>query len=517
MRKMIALLLVAAGSCAAQVPTLVQDVSWGTNDGGKTARYWSFSLPNPALANNLVVCGLTYTGATAAATITDDQNNTWMQGPASDDGTHVVTLMYAAGVAAGTQNLALTLSAARYDVHLQCAEFYNVATFSPADGSSSTSDVTGPNIAAGSFATTADGDLIFHYGIDDSGFCCNHPVTSYVPGTGFNLLASRRVTPTFAQYAVQNTHGTINPTMTVNQTSHEAFGSAAMAFKAAATGTAPSGVRIVHAMVFSPPNPGGNGTITEQFPCYASGDTIVATGSTSPAQFDLTRGGAGGFTDSEGNPYTAVSFADYPQLFYAQNITCGNPNSRTVTDAFRDGGSPDPVMLYDITGVAPASFDSTMGIVKAFGQQAQKSTTDTSCPNDGSVNSTLRATPSSPSGIIIVVENNGQGPECGMSGPGNVFDSAWFQGEDDECCGMLNSSSGYGHIFYSSAAQQTATFNWANSAASGSSGWAIVMANFMSASAPIKNGPPPTILPPSPSIDGSGPPENHPLRRHRKH
>lgn len=481
MRKLFTFLLLAVCSCAAQVPTLVQDVSWGTNGGGKTARFWYYSLPNATLSDNLLVCGLSYDGPAVTASITDDKGNTWLKGPASNDGTHVVTLVYVPGVTAGTQKLSLTLSAAKYNVHMQCAEFYNVATSAPADGSRSTSNIGTAKVAAGSFTTSADGDLIFQYGSDDAGFCCNTPVSSYVPGAGFTLLASRRITPTFAQYAVQSTHGAINPIMTVNQASHEPFGSAAMAFKAASAGTAPSGVRIVHAMVFTPPNPGGGGTVTEQFPCYASGDTMIATGSTAPSQFDLTRGGAGGFTDSNANHYTAVSFASYPQLFYAQNITCANSNTRTVTDSFRDRGSPDPVMLYDITGVAPASYDSSMGVVKAIGNQARKSSTSTSCPDIDGFNSTLNAAPSSSSGIIIVVENNGEGPECGMSGRGNVFDSAWFQREDDACCGMLNSASGYGHIFYSSPAEQTATFNWANPAASAPSGWSIVMVNFKGA------------------------------------
>jgi hypothetical protein len=80
----------------------------------------------------------------------------------------------------------------------------------------------------------------------------------------------------------------------------------------------------------------------------------------------------------------------------------------------------------------------------------------------------LSGTPSTANGLIIAVENNGTGPECGMSGAGNVLDSEWYPGQDDSSTGLMDSSSGYAHMYNSSTAVQTFIFNWANS---GISGW----------------------------------------------
>jgi len=466
-------------------PAMVQDVAWGTNDGGLRGQYFYYHLPKPTLGgsstqgdstNNLLVCGLSHDTTSVTAAITDNQSNAWSAGPTTNDGGRVATLYYVAGVKQGTQDITVTLSAAQYDVHFRCSEFYNMEVSSPSDGAAVTTVGSGkaaPTISTSSaINTTADGDLIFYYGIDGTAQCCNIEVTSYAVGSNFSLLVNDLRTAHFAEYQVQPTHGSITPTITANG-STEAFDAVAMAFKShGGYGTAPPpGIRIVHEYHFTPDQ--SSSPVVVQFPC--AGNLLVTTVSTTNDQFNFT-----GITDSDTNTHTKWTAAGYPQIFYVQNATCSNPNTRTVSITTDKGGSPAPSVMYDVTGAAVSAYDSTMGVVTGSGNQASEAASNTSCVNNSKYNSTLNATPTRANGLMFVVENNGQGPECGASGTNNVFDSAWFQTEDDACCGLLDSSSGFLHIPYSSTAQQTATFNWANSAAGSSSSFAIAAIAFSS-------------------------------------
>lgn len=451
---LLTVLLLCGIPAMATAPTLVQHAAWGTNSTGKAGAVWSFSMPHPTQANNLLICGASWDTTTITLTITDDQSNIYTAGPTSNDGTRNIALRYVLGVAASTQKLTFTFSTAANNVHVTCSEYAFVATSAATDGSCSTSNVTGPTVACGSFTTTVDGDLIFYYAIDD--FCCNSAITAVTVGSNFNKLSADRRGTFIAhaeQYTVQTTHGAINPTMTFSQTANDTFGSAAIAFKPDATkGTAPTGIRIVRMFTITP---SATSFVTD-LPC--SGNLMVAGGTTQPAQADIT-----GITDTDSNTWVRKSSTGNPQILYAQNETCTSPNTRTATVSMSNVTTADPIVFYDISGAATSAFDSTMGVVLSGSRnQTHYTTSSTVCSNAAATNSTMNATPSTTSGIIIVVENNGTGPECGVSSTNNVLDSAWFQSEDDACCGTLNSSSGYAHIFYSSASQQTITFNWAN-------------------------------------------------------
>jgi hypothetical protein len=452
----------AAYTMTSGLPTLVQDVAWGV--GGQTATTFKFHLPNSTLggsstqgdrSNNLLICGVSWDGTGTTATITDNNSNSWTNGPSSNDGTRMIALKYALGAKAGTQDLTLTLSAAQYNVHMRCSEFYNVATSSAVDGTAtSTSNITGPTVASGSISTTVDNDLIYYYGIDDGYLCCISPVTSFVVGTNFKLLPSDRHIGHFAQYQVQTTHGAINPTMTENQSSHDTFGAAAIALRAVSAGTAPGATirikRVYHTSLNA-------GAYTVQFPC--DGNLIVASTAESTAQNGITS-----ITDSNSNTFRKVSApATYPQMFYAGGATCTNPNTRTMTFSNANSGTTAIAVIYDIAGANTSPYDTS-----ATSTGDQVSTGGSSCVNSANSNSTLSVTPSTAAGLIIAVENNGTGPECGMSGAGNVLDSEWYFGQDDSSTGLMDSSSGYAHMYNSSTAVQTFIFNWANA---GISGW----------------------------------------------
>lgn len=445
-------------------PTLVQDVTWGTNNGTENGNGFKYHLPNPTLANNLLICGVSWDAA-ATATITDNiGTNTWVDGPASSGTTRKIMLKYALGVAAGTQDLTLTLSNSAANVHFRCSEFYNVARSSAVDGTAtSASNVTGPAVASGSITTTADNDLIYHYGVDDANLCCTSHVTSFVAGSGFSLLPSDRHMGHFAQYLAWGGHGAINPTMTVNQSLHEPFGSAAIAFKAAAAGTAPrAGIRILRVYHTSL----DASTYVVQWPC--SGNlTVVAQGEHGTDHLISF------ITDSDNNTFTKVTppspTNSYPQVFYAANQTCTNPNTRTMTINNAAGGATGVPVIYDITGAATSPLDAVAGVL-----YTQTRAGGSSCPgtSGSDTDHAPDLTPLVAPGLAIAVLNNGTGPTCAMMGAGYVHDAAWYTGDSDEST-LMDSANGFAHIYYSNTSPLDFGWHWAN--VTTTNGWALAV------------------------------------------
>jgi hypothetical protein len=478
----------ALTACSGTCPIKVQDRDWGTNAGGRTGSLFKFHLPQPTLSGNLLACGVSWDGGgTVTATITDNNSQTWSHGPsATSSSTRNIKIDYLLPAAAGTQDLTLTLSVAEFNVHMRCTEFANISAVDVA-GTAATAIGGATSVTAnkpGSFTTTQANDLIYMYGVDDSNL--NNGTAQAVnnltiAGTNYSLGSVDTWSPRFGAWIAWGGSGAINPATMIyqssNGTARDQWNVAAMSFKSSATGTAPSGMYIAREFSTSPPQSGTGATI--QVPC--DGHLFVATGSTTAAQFDLYSGkvdGTSSWSDSDSNTYSTLVATGAPQILYAANATCTNPNQRTVSVAWTNHGSPDPIEFYDIVGAASSPLDTsattstsgataTSGFVKSGSQsQAHYATGSATCSNSANSNTSLNFTPSTSSGLAIVVDNNGQGPDfCDTGTAGNVVDNAWMKSMDDACCGSMNSSSGYGHIFYSSSSQMTYTSLWSNAIA----------------------------------------------------
>jgi hypothetical protein len=493
----------AAPSCSSPCPTLVQYAQWGSADGGspESAQFIAY-MPNATLANNLLVCGTGFDNtdgghASAFSSFTID-GTAFTAGPTSNDGTRVFALYYIKGIAAGKQKLDFELTATTFNVQLWCAEFYNVDTSAAPDGTStSASGLTGPLLQPGSITTTVNNDLILVAGLNDSTLSAANYTASYDPavaaGKGSNSLTmlgdTRRFGP-FAFFINQATAAAINPAMYVDQATKDTWAIGAIAFKAASAGTAPpvagsgpSGMRIVREIVEIP----NSTTYRIDLPC--SGNLMVAT------QPNITSAGhITAITDANNNTYSLMGGTTLTgTILHADNAGCSNANYRQATVTLNSVGSPGPTHFYDVVGAATSPLDTSIttstsgatassGLVDSGAQtQGAKAASATVCTSNVSVDTTVNFTPSTAGGIAFVVEQNGQGPECGVSGTaGSVLDAAWFGGEDDACCGTLDSSSGFGHLPYSSATQQIWTFNWSNSLAASASGYDMILAAFKS-------------------------------------
>lgn len=373
----------------------------------------------------------------------------------------------------GTQDLTLTFSTTTADVHLRASEYYNVAVSSAVDGTPSCTASTsnfGPSIAAGNITTTADNDLLYHYGVDGTGFCCTSAVTSYASGGGFNLLPSDRHIGHFAQHFAWGGHGTINPTMTVNGSS-DAFDSAAIAFKAASAGTAPgSGIRIVRQ--FHTNNDASGADYAFQWPC--SGNLTVFTQGESNAYHTVTS-----VTDSDSNSFTGVSRSSgEPYMYYAANQTCSSPNTRTMVVHGNVGGSTGTDVVYDIVNAATSPYDT-----RASNLVNQSNAGGSTCvigSPDSSTDHAPDITPTSAPGIAIVVAEEGTGPRCALSGTGYIADMGWYTGATDNST-LMDNGNGHGHYYYSSTSTLDFHWLWANGTTSG--GYALAVTFKASATA----------------------------------
>jgi hypothetical protein len=497
------LILVFPASAWATAPLVFNDLLPGSNAGGAAGRFFNFKLANPTLANNITVCRFMWSDTTATISITDDKSDTWSQlGTTLLDptGSGYRVEIWGTASATGMQKISPTLSAVEFNFNPHCHEIAFASL--TVDQSWTAPNLTGPTIAAGSKSTAVDGDLILQYvvnGDGGNGLGFVNLTTSIVVGTGFTLLAPNRELGLGAQYQVQTTHGAINPTMTFNQVSHDAFDTIAVALEASGTGTAPSGMYVAASGTWTIPN-GQTSPRVEQIPCN-TGDLLVFEGSTDPVNFDLYHGntnGTTGWTDSDGNTFAGYRVSGHTtavgQIVSASNVTCTNPNTRTVSIAFTDGGAPDPIQWFVVRGAGArdtslgsavaigtgGSAGCTSGICWATVNQSSKAASNTTCANSASFNTGIKVTPSTAAGMVFAGGFTGSGPTCDVQGSSaGITDMApWFQTEDDLCCGLLSSSSIYDFGPYSSTSQITIQDNWANSAASAASGAGYVVIAF---------------------------------------
>jgi hypothetical protein len=341
-------------ACGAGVPCLVQSYSGPSNQGGETGNDFVFWLPNPTLANNFLICGLTYAfSAGRTVTVTDNVGtNSWVAGTTTSSANNTESFFYVLGVASGTQKIKVHFDAALFFWQPHCDEFYNVATSSATDGNSNAHSITGPTIAAGNITTTGTNDLIVHYGnVDDNGPGNANTITAIDLGAGFTDDGTDDLSAGLAQFfqhRIAPTATTINPTFGILQGTQNTFGSVAMAFKSATAGTAPAatGIRIIHKYdaIISPTS-----TTTLLFP--SSGNLTIASFSIPVNQNSITS-----ITDNLGNTYTkenpnsGACAGIGPQLFHADNATTGNGQTLTINQSTITAVTD--VSMYDVTGAA---------------------------------------------------------------------------------------------------------------------------------------------------------------------
>jgi hypothetical protein len=400
--------------------------------------------------------------STRTITVSDDKGNTWTTGPHVDfvANTETTTIFYALGAAAGTQRITVHFDASIFNVHATVSEWYDIATVAAANGSSAAFDVGSP-VSPGSFTPGNNdangGNLIYHYAIAIPGAGSlgnlSSAVSSITTGTGFTLASANRQLASISQYAIQTTAAAINPTLTVAP-GGDSFNTIAIAFKAAAAGTAPAthGIRVQNMQHTFHPWPGSS---TVNLP--SSGNLLALTAAVNTGQDAIT-----GVTDSNGNAWTMVAgeSPDSPQFWYAVNAT---PSS-DLTVSFNVGNNTALIVIaWDIAGAATAPFDK---FAEATGAQANAGDDITNAPV---------ITPSTANGLVIGGINLYTGPPTSMIGAGYAADHVFYTGETDGS--LMDMGDGTAHIYNADTSQLS--FGWHQTTHPPTTGWFAIAVAFM--------------------------------------
>src|SRR2546422_705900 len=446
-------------------PALVQNLSTYTNRDGEAGNDFIVNLPTPTLANNCLILALTNAySPTRTILVSDDKSNTWTAGPHVDfvANNETTTIFYALGVAGGSQKITIHFDASIYDVHATVSEWTNIATAAAANGSSGASDVASP-VSAGSFTPGNNdangGDPIYPHPIALPGARALGNLTSTVSGVTagarFTLASADPQLASISQYTIPTTAAAINPTLTVTQGSGtDHFNTIAIAFKAAAAGTAPaSGIRIQNMQHTFHPWPGSS---TENLP--SSGNLRALTAPVNTGQDAITS-----VRDSKGNAWTkeAGESLDSPQVWYAVNATPGSD----LTISFNVANNTGIIVIaWDIAGASTAPFDK---FTEATGAQAHAGDDITNAP---------LITPSTAHGLVIGLVNEYTRPPTSMIGAGYVADHVYYAGETDSS--LMDMGDGTAHIYNAHPSQLP--FGWHQTSHPPTSGWFAIAVAFKS-------------------------------------
>lgn len=451
-------------------PTLIQHVATGMERNPLGA--FNFTFPNPVGAGNCLIIGLQYNSSGSSfKSITDNVGNTWVVGAAVTNASYQsAILLYCLNAKAGITKVAITiggLSSQESATQAVFSEWYNIALSGASDGFVSSSTSASP----GTLTTTTPGDLIYHWGYNQSDTNTNgggyNSTSPFIPGSGFTLLSADLQVGSCDQYTVQSGSGPIIPSFT--KSGSATWGSIAIALKAANAGSPPSGLYIAHiqhtylcGVAQSRTSP-----IAIQFP--TSGNLIVAF-------FDSDDVFINSVSDSGSNTWVSAgksSVSPPPpgdvasQIVYAQNTA---PDNALHSIAFSLDGTTSSdcmVVLYDIVGAAADAFD--------------KATTANGTQTVAGNLTTASLTPSTSGGIIISGDSNDYTSMTGCVGSECIFDSVWNNLNNNTDSGTptstLDEDNGRGHIFN----VDTSTVNFVYTDSGGSdfvNRWSSVAAAF---------------------------------------
>jgi hypothetical protein len=416
-------------------PTLVHSdslASTGEPGNGFRIQYGG-AMGSGSLAGNLLTLRITSPHGSAVTSIIDNLNDTYALGVSVDSGSGgwVTSMYYLAGAPAGITQITVTYLAPVADWHGSLQEYSGVATTSPVDGTCSNHSTTIACSAA--ITTTAPNDLIVATMIGLGGSIYENTMTGVTPGGNFILDAADTGCSDADEEYVQAAPGAVTPSFSVTGNA-EAFNVVGIAFKAAAAGTNPTGMYILHQQ-----HEQVNTTTNSQTEYFVSSGNLVVVGS--DVGPDSTTIAINSCTPT--NTWTEKTQGSlYPQFFYLPSGASFSTNLHcTVTTT--QVGNHAIIAVYDVVNAASSPFN-VLGA--AFANNGNTVT--------GNISST--ATP----GIMFAAENTGQGPTTGV-GSGFIFDNTPYTGESDG--GQLNNGDGWQHYFFNSTAALTYTWNQANS------------------------------------------------------
>jgi hypothetical protein len=457
------ILEIQAPAAPVSIP-LVQWAYFQSNQNFETGNAFKYPLPNPTLTGNMLVLVLNYAQSVSrTVTITDDAGNSWSGTPdvTTSDTTNGVTtsIFHLANCLAGTSLLTVTFDAAILGVQAAVAEFYNIATTSPLDGSAAANLLTGSTIQSGSFSTTVDNDLILQFAIDSNGgtnYGDSQGITNIIQDSGYRPMAFDFHLGGALQATIQATHGATNPKLIYTAPAGQSYNSATIAFKRDLTkGTAPAGtgIRIVGIMHGRIPNTAGTANYTIKL--CSQGNLVALT-----TAYNVNELAINSASDNIDGAWTVKTNAADAQGAYRENTTDGYNRKVTLNLTNGSGGNMQ-FLFYDITGAAASSFDTaTFASGGSFGP--------------GSNSNAPSITPTTSNGLILTAITFNTGPPDSVT-PG-TFDCIFYTGYTD----LAPADSGDGYAHYYNPNTSAVNFAWHDTVAT--TGWNAIAMAFKAAS-----------------------------------
>jgi hypothetical protein len=396
---------------------------------------YDLSLPDGTLANNLIGVFVTYASSPATTiTVTDDQSNTWTNAFTSAAQSSKLTAMfYKCGAATNTRKIHVGTSATVANVAVSVFQFYGIATSSCLDTQNSTTG-SSTTLTAGSITPPTSGDLLVH--------CTQRTgtptATSFTPGSQSNitwkLMTEDYLDGLVCEYGVYSSTSAITPTMTTAPTTGFAGGVAA--FKAANSGTAPTGMYIAHIDsnnfdTFATSQKFGQSVVGNLLvTTYVSGGNLNATGVSDDNSSKWYR--AGGTISNDSNA----------EQFYSPNIAADDNIQLTVTGLNPQAGTGHAtVIFYDVVGADADPYD-TYGAT--YGNSA----------GTGGVN-IATVTPSVGSGLAIMNMGVAVDTVSTCSGTGQLGDVTVYTGQSISGPSPTDENNGWCHLYTSGTSSQT--------------------------------------------------------------
>lgn len=451
----------AIGVAAPSSPTFIQGTGSDLNDNnGITGNAFIINLPNTTGSGNAIVLSMAYpflSGRTVA--ISDSCGDTWpaasvTAGTASASNMNTRTYVLPNATGSCLHTLTVTFDTFIKPFQYTLAEFNNIATSAPADGSSSTPNTSCATISAGSYTPSTNNDgngghLIWNYAIS------NDTVGTALANQASAISKSGGVSPAFmhannistipsaSSFDVQTTNGAVNPGFGFTQATGTNCLDSSLALKVASAGTpAPGGIRVKRMLHYTVVNP-QNGANVFLFP--SDGNLLVTTIAPDSSQNLISS-----MVDSNSQSYTSAGSPGNSQVFYHQNATSGNNLKLTVSLA--SGGQPQfSIHFWDVVGAQASSFLNTAG----FNGVA---------PGSGFVISDFPIiTPSAAPGLVINQTGSGTASQGGMAAgapAGSVFDGVSYTitgGLFDQ--DRMDNADQFGHANYSTTATQHWNFS----------------------------------------------------------
>ena len=437
------LCLMVSIAARAQTPKLVHSKSLSTT--GETGNGFKIqyggAMGTGTLASNLLTLRMTYPHGSTVSSISDNKSSTYTLGTSADSGAWVTALYYVPGAAAGITQISVNFSQSVADWHGAVQEYSGVATSAPVDGTCSSHTATPATVQCSApIVTGTSGDLIVASTMLVGGLganLCGNTSSSIAPGGSFVLDAADPYCGDADEEFVQSAAGSMTPSFSISGNTN-AFNIVAMAFNAAAAGTNPSGMYILHQETVQI----DESTSSELNYFVSSGNLLVA----SVDDGNMNSGGNVVTIDtcSPSNTWTkrSPSGTNAPQMFFI-----ASPSASTNMHCIVHSGMPSDTTLlvvYDVVGAAssPEDVDSPY------------------FSNNGTIVAGPNLTPTTQPGIAFAVENTGLGPSSGV-GAGFIYDNTPYSGETDSS--RLNNGDGWQHVFYSSIAPLAFSWNQVNS------------------------------------------------------